>query len=302
MIPKPGGMYVYIREAFGALPAFLYAWVGVLGHPRRRRRRRRGRIRRVFLRVLPRSRTSNVLFTSAGLGLGGTAGRGRGRSPPLGDALRRHQGGRSDPGPLHVSDRPRALVARASAVLWSPAPASAPRRPRPPPITTAGVRHRHGGRLLVLLRLERDRGGRRRGRQPPERNLPLALIRRTGLVTLLYVGVNVAFLKAIPSAELAPVAHPAALAATRLFGPGAAVAIALAVTAAAAGLSLRRDRSRAPHRLRARQGRPVLPRAFARVHPASTRRPSRSSCRRSGCRSCVSRAATTSSTRMRRSP
>ena len=27
MIPESGGMYVYIREAFGQLPAFLYAWV-----------------------------------------------------------------------------------------------------------------------------------------------------------------------------------------------------------------------------------------------------------------------------------
>ena len=27
MIPKAGGMYVYFREAFGELPAFLYAWV-----------------------------------------------------------------------------------------------------------------------------------------------------------------------------------------------------------------------------------------------------------------------------------
>ena len=27
MMPKAGGMYVYFREAFGELPAFLYAWV-----------------------------------------------------------------------------------------------------------------------------------------------------------------------------------------------------------------------------------------------------------------------------------
>ena len=27
MMPQAGGMYLYIREAFGALPAFLYAWV-----------------------------------------------------------------------------------------------------------------------------------------------------------------------------------------------------------------------------------------------------------------------------------
>ena len=27
MMPQAGGMYLYIREAFGPLPAFLYAWV-----------------------------------------------------------------------------------------------------------------------------------------------------------------------------------------------------------------------------------------------------------------------------------
>ncbi len=27
MLPRPGGMYLYFREAFGELPAFLYAWV-----------------------------------------------------------------------------------------------------------------------------------------------------------------------------------------------------------------------------------------------------------------------------------
>ena len=27
MMPKAGGMYVFFREAFGELPAFLYAWV-----------------------------------------------------------------------------------------------------------------------------------------------------------------------------------------------------------------------------------------------------------------------------------
>ena len=42
----------------------------------------------------------------------------------------------------------------------------------------------------------------------PRRNLPLALIAGTGLVTLLYVAVNAVFLKAIPAAEMGGRAPP----------------------------------------------------------------------------------------------
>ena len=57
----------------------------------------------------------------------------------------------------------------------------------------------------------------------PTRNLPLALIGGTTLVMLLYVGANVAFLKTMSVGELAHSDHPATVAATTLFGSGAAV-------------------------------------------------------------------------------
>jgi basic amino acid/polyamine antiporter, APA family len=69
----------------------------------------------------------------------------------------------------------------------------------------------------------------------PSRNLPVALIGGTMLVMVLYLGANVAFLKTMSVQELAQSSHPATVAATALFGSGAAVAIALVVTAAAAG-------------------------------------------------------------------
>ncbi len=74
-------------------------------------------------------------------------------------------------------------------------------------------------------------------------------------MTLLYVAVNAVFLKAIPAAEMAGVGEPAAVAATRLFGSGAAFLIALGHHRRGRRLHLGRDRSRAAHRLRPRQGR-----------------------------------------------
>jgi len=69
----------------------------------------------------------------------------------------------------------------------------------------------------------------------PSRNLPYALIGGTTLVMLLYVGANVAFLRTMSVTDLGQSSHPATIAATALFGSGAALAIAIAIAAAAAG-------------------------------------------------------------------
>ena len=100
----------------------------------------------------------------------------------------------------------------------------------------------------------------------PRRNLPLALILGTGLVTVLYVGVNAVFLKAIPAAEMATIGEPAAVAATRLFGSGAALLIALAITAAAAGC-VSAGLAPAPRIVYALAKDGLFPAPFARVHP-----------------------------------
>ena len=100
----------------------------------------------------------------------------------------------------------------------------------------------------------------------PRRNLPLALILGTGLVTLLYVGVNAAFLRVIPAAEMAAMAQPATVAATRLFGPGAGLLVSLAITAAAIGCTSA-GLVPAPRIVYALAKDGLFPRAFARVHP-----------------------------------
>jgi APA family basic amino acid/polyamine antiporter len=55
----------------------------------------------------------------------------------------------------------------------------------------------------------------------PSRNLPLALLLGTALVTVLYLGLNAAFLAAAPAADLAGVVEVGHVAARRLAGPAA---------------------------------------------------------------------------------
>jgi APA family basic amino acid/polyamine antiporter len=55
----------------------------------------------------------------------------------------------------------------------------------------------------------------------PSRNLPLALLLGTALVTVLYLGLNAAFLAAAPAADLAGVVEVGHVAARRLSGPAA---------------------------------------------------------------------------------
>jgi len=66
----------------------------------------------------------------------------------------------------------------------------------------------------------------------PERTLPWSLVLGTGVVTLLYLGLNVLFVYAAPPADQAGVIAVGGLAASRLFGPGADVAVALLIAVA----------------------------------------------------------------------
>lgn len=70
----------------------------------------------------------------------------------------------------------------------------------------------------------------------PERNVPLALILGTFIVMLLYTGVNVVYLLALPLKEMSQTAelNTATLAATRLFGPTVSHVVGIAIVLAIA--------------------------------------------------------------------
>jgi APA family basic amino acid/polyamine antiporter len=266
MIPKSGGMYIYIREAFGELPAFLYAWVAywiILAGADAAVAAGFAEYLSVFLPALGNAR---VAFTVAGHAV--TAGQLVAVAAVL-VLSATHYIGIKEGARIQGVFTSMILLA----LLWiavggaiAPAPAAAAASVAPAvPITAAAFGTAmvavfwcfYGWNEIVAAAGEVAR---------PERNLPIALLVGTGLVTLLYVGVNATFLKAIPPAEMAGVAQPATVAAIRLLGPGSAYVISLAVTAAALGC-LSAGIVPGPRIVYALSKDGLFPKAFGRVHP-----------------------------------
>ncbi|HEY3174858.1 MAG TPA: amino acid permease [Candidatus Polarisedimenticolia bacterium] len=63
----------------------------------------------------------------------------------------------------------------------------------------------------------------------PSRNIPMALMLGTGLITVLYLAVNAAYMRALPISEMAGVTRIAEHAAQALWGPGSATLISAAI-------------------------------------------------------------------------
>jgi APA family basic amino acid/polyamine antiporter len=266
MMPQPGGMYLYIREAFGALPAFLYAWLAyfvILAGADAAVAAGFAEYLSVFF---PGLSTKHVVFEAAGVPI--SAGQLVAVAAVLLLSATHYVGIREG---SRIQGVFTLLIVLA--LLWlvvggiaAPTPAVSGTLAAPAGsigFAAFGVAMvavfwcYYGWNEIAAVAGEVAR---------PQRNLPAALIFGTGLVTLLYVGVNVVFLKAIPVAELAQTAQPAALASTRLFGSGATLAISLAVTAAALGC-LSAGIVPGPRIVWALAKDGLFPAPFARVHP-----------------------------------
>lgn len=268
MVPEAGGMYLYIREAFGALPGFLYAWVAyfiilagadaavAIGFAE-------------YLSVFfPKLGTSRVLFSAAGLPI--SAGQLVAVAAVLFLSATHYVGIKQG---SRLQGFFTALMALALLAIilggalsgpYQP-PTSAAAWPAAAPITAVAF----GTAMVAVFWVYygwNEVAAVAGEVQKPGRNLPIGLLAATGLVTLLYVGVNAVFLKAIPVGELANVARPAELASSRLFGSGATLAIALAVTAAAFGC-LSAGIAPAPRIVFALSRDGLFPKPFGRAHP-----------------------------------
>jgi APA family basic amino acid/polyamine antiporter len=100
----------------------------------------------------------------------------------------------------------------------------------------------------------------------PRRNIPLGMISGTAIVTVLYVGVNVAFLKTMSVAGLAAASRPAQVASLALFGAGATLLMSGAIVAMAIGCTSS-SVVPAPRIAYAMAHDGLLPGRFGRVHP-----------------------------------
>ena len=275
MFPRAGGMYLYFREVFGELPAFLYVWLAYWVIQAGANAAVAVGFATYFSVFFPQLSTSRIVASvgpfpiSAGQLVAGVVVLLLSATHYIG--VRRGvriQGfftllivlallWLSIGGLVATPAVPAALAAAGTAVAAPHAPAA--------PITPAGFGIAmigvfwcfYGWSDIVAVAGEVRR---------PERNLPLALIAGTGLILLLYVAVNFVFLRVIPATELGTVEQPAALAAERLFGAGSKVVLSFAVTAAAAGC-VSAGLLLGPRVVYALAKDGLFPRAFGRVHP-----------------------------------
>jgi APA family basic amino acid/polyamine antiporter len=266
MMPRAGGMYLYIREAFGALPAFLYAWVAyfvilagagaavAVGFAE-------------YLSVFFPGLATAVAFRTGGFAVSA------GQLVAVAAVLLlsgTHYVGIKEGSRIQGFFTALIVAALLAIVIGgffapAPRPAASVSSAAAAPISAAAVGTAmvsvfwvyYGWNEIAAVAGEVAR---------PRRNIPLALLLGTTLVTLLYVGVNAVFLKAIPVMELAATARPAELASRRLFGEAAATAIAVAVTAAAFGC-VSAGIAPAPRIVYALSRDGLFPGAFGRAHP-----------------------------------
>ncbi len=214
MYPGTGGQYVFLREAFGPLPAFLYGWTLFLVI-------QSGTIAAVCIAfakflaaLLPLSPTGQNLAASAAiilLTLPNLLGVKKGAA--LLDAL--------------TSLKILALLLIAAAGLWASTAVGAglgPLESISVPAYGVGLIAAFwaydGWNNLTFVAGEM---------KDPQRNIPLSLIVGLVAVTLLYLGVNFAYYRVLPPSVVAGAALPAADAARAMGGETAVLAIGILV-------------------------------------------------------------------------
>jgi APA family basic amino acid/polyamine antiporter len=214
MFPKSGGVYVYLREAFGPLPAFLYGWAAFFIFWS-------GGIAAVavgfaeYMRHFTPQVPAPVLAVLAITLLGGInyVGVRTGNAVNVVLTIAKVAGLAALPA--------MAILAAKTTPQWTPAVPAIP-----------GPFAAFGAAMIAVLWTNDAwycvtwiAGEMKR----PERDLPLSLVYGIGLLTLIYVVVNVAYFYALPMNDIAGTLRIAERAATAMVGPAGATFVALTV-------------------------------------------------------------------------
>lgn len=218
LIPDAGGAYVYIREAFGALPAFLYGWMSLLLIAS-------GAIAAVAVGFAGYVGHFVPLDAGGQLGVAGTTIAGLAVVNYLG----------VKPGAVVQNVMTVAKIVALGILilggvfLWgrlgSPPPVAHPPAPRATIVAGLGAAF-----VPVLFTI----GGWQQMNmvageiREPGRNIPRALAIGIAIVVVCYLGANAAYLRALGRDGLAASTAVAADTATRMFGASGATFIALA--------------------------------------------------------------------------
>ncbi|HEY9449757.1 MAG TPA: amino acid permease, partial [Gemmatimonadaceae bacterium] len=219
LLPEAGGAYVYIRESFGLLPAFLYGWMSLL--------------------LIASGALAAVALGFAGyvehfVSLAAVGGRIGVATATIGVlAIINYFGVRPGSIVQNIFTVAKVLALGALIVaafaLWSHLSGAPPvvNAPAPRSSIVAGL----GAAFVPVLftiggwqQMNMVAGEIR----DPDRNIPRALTIGIAIVVVCYLGANAAYLRALGRDGLAVSTAVAADAATRMFGPAGATFIAVA--------------------------------------------------------------------------
>jgi len=233
MYPRAGGIYVYLREAYGPLAGFLYGWACFLVVMS-------GGIAAIAVgfgeylgAFFPALGTGHLLAERTLLGFDWklTAGQLSAAAAILLLTAINHAGLRAGAGTQNAVTAIKLGAIAVFVVFGFFVPLQADNRILAPlPSTTLA-----GAFSVAMIAalwtydgwygLTFNAGEMRR----PERDLPIGLIAGTGAVTVVYLVVNLVYLRALPIEAIAGSPRVAEAAAAALFGPGAARLLAAAV-------------------------------------------------------------------------
>lgn len=233
MFPAAGGVYVYLKEAYGPLWGFLFGWACFLIIMSGGLAALAAGFGEYFGSFVPYFATSHVLFSVPVLGWTWSVNGGQ-----LGGALAiafltavNYVGLREGAGVQNAVTVVKigSIVGFAIFGLMAAAPASPPAAAAPPPSATLSAL----GVAMIAVLWGYDgwygatflAGEMRR----PARELPVGLLTGTLAVTVLYVLMNVVYVRALPVEAMAASGRIGEAAAAVLFGPAGARLVSLAV-------------------------------------------------------------------------